>query len=204
MADNKNNEEAGCLLLGASVAMVGVSAVLSYMRAFRNTGDSALALKVAGIRIAISIGVPVILSLAHGVRTSRGRVVSALATSLVLALFSGYRLLHPDPGSFIQLMAVKLNADAPKQIDEYIRMDGASVSGTTLTIRNTASKVKGRTTSPEAWLARATAQLRPHMLQSKQIRALLTQGVTVIYEYTASDGVPLGRIVLTSADLARN
>lgn len=147
-----------------------------------------------------SVVVALLFSISKRFRNRRSQTKVVLWT-LFVCLLAGVGNLS---ASWNQGLARAISAGCPKMIDAETRMEGATAGpGNLITITETAIAVDGSRVDRTAWRKTMAPQVRTNALKAMFVQRLLAKGMSITLRYTGRDGVLIGDLELTPADLQK-
>ncbi len=118
-----------------------------------------------------------------------GGILFGVACLALVAVAIRRALERPGDPSHQRRIAAQINARAPIDATAMLEVTGASSDATSLTVRY--QLLNARAANVEAPGERAAREeLRKHSCETKELRALLDDGVTLHYVVTDIDNVP--------------
>ncbi|WP_136796059.1 hypothetical protein [Desulfosediminicola ganghwensis] len=134
-----------------------------------------------------------------------------LTTLLFAAIISGslWRSLRHEPGlskhtlspemieaqliEGFTVTATSINEIAPLTVDEYTRLDGATVGpGARITYRYTLTEFASKEVDPDIIASELIPAVKENACNNEQIKATLLYGGVYIYEYFGKDDIQIG------------
>lgn len=128
-----------------------------------------------------------------------GILVPVLLLGMAVPAFLKVRSLASNLA--LENVALQINKETPKMIDEITRLDKATAGpGKLLTVHVTITSLKADEIDRDVWNAEVAPTLKAGILASP-LADKLRRGATITYKYSGSDGILIDEISVTAKDL---